>query len=250
MTTSGAGQEHEPPVLLTAEWEVTLIKRAHAGDRGALHELVMAHQSHVRKAAWCAIQHAGVARNIDVEDLIQYCILRLLDGYAIKFDPSRARFSTFIRPWLRHWLSLAIGNERRHAGGANDHDTSVRSLDEPLAGDGGDDMDLCLQDVLPDQGIPLDELVEQSLLADDIEAVLGMPPPKGRKRGLLTTREADALRCRFGLDGTRKGRTLSEVGDLLGVTDKRVLQLEQRGLQKLRWSPVARARLADYASAS
>ena len=52
----------------------------------------------------------------------------------------------------------------------------------------------------------------------------------------LPERERQIIEWRFGLDvdGTDKGRTLEEVGQLLGVTRERIRQIESKALKKLR----------------
>jgi DNA-directed RNA polymerase sigma subunit (sigma70/sigma32) len=162
----------------------------------------------------------------------------------MKFDPARGtRFGTFITPWLRHWLARAIESERRQVGGEDAYDTSVRSLDAPLP---GDDTDLCLQDVVRDLGTPVEDVVVAIGMKEDVEAALGMTRTKHSKRRILTPREETALRCLFGLDGTGEPRTLRQVGPMLGITYKRVFQLQKSGLTKLRQSEAVRTRLGEY----
>ena len=49
----------------------------------------------------------------------------------------------------------------------------------------------------------------------------------------LSEREAMVMSMYYGLE-KRKARTLSEIGDYLGLTRERVRQLRERGLRKLR----------------
>jgi RNA polymerase primary sigma factor len=51
--------------------------------------------------------------------------------------------------------------------------------------------------------------------------------------GTLLPKEADILRLRFGLDDD-DGRTLEEIGQILGVTRERIRQIEAKALRKLR----------------
>jgi Sigma-70, region 4 len=50
----------------------------------------------------------------------------------------------------------------------------------------------------------------------------------------LTDREAAVIELRFGLDGQSGGRTLEEVGIVLGVTRERIRQIEEKALLELR----------------
>jgi len=57
--------------------------------------------------------------------------------------------------------------------------------------------------------------------------------------GQLTEVERQVIRARFALDQTSvdgrvKGKTLEEVGELIGVTKERVRQIQNKALEKLR----------------
>jgi RNA polymerase primary sigma factor len=60
----------------------------------------------------------------------------------------------------------------------------------------------------------------------------------------LPEREAHILRLRFGLD-TDRPQTLSEIGELYGLSRERIRQLETLALKKLRGSK-PKALLADF----
>jgi RNA polymerase primary sigma factor len=64
----------------------------------------------------------------------------------------------------------------------------------------------------------------------------------------LPEREAHILRLRFGLD-TDRPQTLSEIGDLYGLSRERIRQLETLALKKLRGS-IPKALLADFVDAA
>lgn len=63
-------------------------------------------------------------------------------------------------------------------------------------------------------------------------------------RGILSEREADVLRMRYGFERDHD-MTLEEIGDEFGLTAQRVHQIEQKALEKLRKSPRAKM-LRDY----
>jgi RNA polymerase primary sigma factor len=58
---------------------------------------------------------------------------------------------------------------------------------------------------------------------DDLEAALAALP----------SRDAKVIRLYFGLDDG-KGRTLEEIGQMMGVTRERIRQLRDRALRQLR----------------
>jgi RNA polymerase primary sigma factor len=61
----------------------------------------------------------------------------------------------------------------------------------------------------------------------------------------LRVRERLVLRLRFGLDGGNE-RTLSEVGEVLGVSRERIRQIEVGALKKLRQIVRLRSGLVEY----
>ncbi len=61
---------------------------------------------------------------------------------------------------------------------------------------------------------------------------------------VLTSRERQVLRMRFGLDDGRP-RTLEEVGNVVGVTRERIRQIERKAFEKLR-DPRISEKLAGY----
>ena len=89
--------------------------------------------------------------------------------------------------------------------------------------------------LLPDEGaVEPGEVAAAGALRDQVERALGV----------LGERERRVLALRFGLAGER-GRTLEEVGQLLGVTRERVRQIEAQALRKLR-HPRHSAPLREY----
>ena len=63
---------------------------------------------------------------------------------------------------------------------------------------------------------------------------------------LLSPREQQIVRMRYGLNETGKEYTLKEVGEVFKVTRERIRQIEERALQKLR-SPYRSNKLRDFA---
>jgi RNA polymerase primary sigma factor len=84
----------------------------------------------------------------------------------------------------------------------------------------------------PESGTPLDRLPTPGLGHEEVAA---QREAQGRvldRLGRLEAREATVVRLRFGL-GVDRPRTLSEVGEQLGLTRERIRQLEKRALAAL-----------------
>jgi RNA polymerase primary sigma factor len=106
------------------------------------------------------------------------------------------------------------------------------SLDTPV----GDEQDTHLADFVEDENaVDLESSAERMLLRDRVQQVLDS----------LSGRERRVLELRYGLDGA-PDRTLSEIGDALGVTRERIRQIEAKALRKLR-HPSRSKKLRAYA---
>jgi len=106
------------------------------------------------------------------------------------------------------------------------------SLESPV----GEEEDSHLCDFVPDdENCSPPEAATHSVLRDRIEEVLS----------LLTDRERDVLKMRFGLDHDGCPHTLEEVGRHFRVTRERIRQIEAKALKKLR-SPTRSRRLREY----
>jgi RNA polymerase primary sigma factor len=94
------------------------------------------------------------------------------------------------------------------------------SLDTPI----GDEQDTQLADFIEDENaVRLEDSAERTLLRDQVQTVLDS----------LSGRERRVIELRYGLDGA-PDRTLTEIGDALGVTRERIRQIEAKALRKLR----------------
>jgi RNA polymerase primary sigma factor len=114
----------------------------------------------------------------------------------------------------------------------------VAMLPQPMSLDSphGDEQDIQLADFIQDENaVNLEDSAQRMLLRDQVETVLDS----------LNGRERRVIEMRFGLDGARD-RTLSEIGDALGVTRERIRQIEAKALRKLR-HPSRSKKLRFYA---
>lgn len=79
-----------------------------------------------------------------------------------------------------------------------------------------------------------EEHVMQSSMKEDIDAVLST----------LTDKEAEVLRCRFGLNG-KESMSLKEIGDVFSLTKERIRQIEKKAILRLQ-HPSRMNRLEAY----
>jgi RNA polymerase primary sigma factor len=106
------------------------------------------------------------------------------------------------------------------------------SLETPL---GNEDSSGTLGDLIADRTVRTPhDLAAHSMLARHMDDAMQV----------LSPRERQVLRLRYGLDGGRE-HTLGEIADQLGVTSERVRQIESAALSKLR-HPKLKNKLREY----
>ncbi len=246
--------------LLTPEEEKELAIKAKEGDKEALKKLI---EGNLRFVVNVAKNFMGWG--VPLTDLIAAGNLGLIEA-AKRFDPEReVKFISYAVWWIRQAImqtifqqtgavripvkeSLFISKVRETYEKlkekldreptpeeiAKEVDASVKkvknalqvvrmpySLDMPLGQEGED---LTLLDILSKKGT---EDVEKNLIEESLHKQLNS------MLNILDEREKAIIEHRFGLNG-EEPKTLTEVGDLLGISRERVRQIEQRALKKLR----------------
>ncbi len=94
------------------------------------------------------------------------------------------------------------------------------SLDSPLR---GDHENISVGDFIEDSQYEYPENAAiMSSMQEDIDEVLST----------LTPKEADVIRFRFGLDGSRS-MSLKEIGDVFNLTKERIRQIEKKAIRRL-----------------
>ncbi len=259
--------------LLSPEEEKELAIRAKKGDKEALKKLV---EGNLRFVVNVAKNFMGWG--VPLTDLIAAGNLGLIEA-AKRFDPDKeVKFISYAVWWIRQAIMQTIfqqtgavripvkeslfiskvketyerlkeelGREPTLEEIAKEVGASVKkvknalqvvrmpySLDMPLGQEGED---LTLLDVLSKKGTEdvEKEIVEESL-KKELTSLLSA----------LDDRERAIIEHRFGLNG-EEPKTLTEVGDLLGISRERVRQIEQRALKKLRVLAMKR-HLKDFLS--
>jgi len=246
--------------LLTHREEISLSRRARAGDQRARKKLV---ERNLRLVVSVAKRYRGMS--LPFEDLIQEGNLGLLRA-ADKFDPERGhRFSTYATWWIRQSIGRAVADKGRtirvpvHAGekmrktmrtsnqlsaelgreptdeevaerlgwkveqvlDVNDAMTEATSLNGPLSSG--------------EEGSELGEFVEDERASDTAGEVMRQMERASFREAIerLPERHRYVLIRRYGLD-ERKPATLAEVGREFKVCRKRIRQLQREAEQMLK----------------
>jgi RNA polymerase primary sigma factor len=245
--------------LLTPAEEIELAARIKKGDKQAREQMIKANLRLVVKIA-----HDYEGFGVPLLDLISEGNIGLMKAVE-RFDPTKgAKLSTYGSWWIKQSIKRALANQSKtirlpvhmvykiskmnlaarrlqEVFGREPTDEELAeelsiktsrvaqmrmasarpaSLDAPL----GDEEAGKLSDVVPDESSenPCEKFEEK--------AATGMLQELVKT---LSSREANILRARYGLDG-RPGKTLEEVGEDLGVTRERTRQIQNGALKKLR----------------
>jgi len=255
--------------LLKAEEEVDLAQRIEKGSVSAKKKLT---ESNLRLVVSIAKRYVG--RGLTLLDLIQEGNQGLIRAVE-KYDWRRGyKFSTYATWWIRQAITRAIADQARTirvpvhmVETINKLVRTSRKLMQDLGRDPtpeeiakemiipvskvrevlkisqsttsleapvGSEEDSLLGDFIADSAPSPIETASKQLLKENIREVLGT----------LSSREANVLIYRFGLEGGRP-MTLEEVGKKFGVTRERIRQIEAKALRKLK-HPSRRIKLQDY----
>ena len=246
--------------LLSREEETLCARKARAGDREARRRLINANLRFV-----VAIAKRYQRRGVPIEDLISEGNIGLMNAIE-RFDADKGyHFISYAVWWIRQRILRAVGDgprmiklpfhranelaqirkycrERHLEHGSEPGIAEIAkhlgleekrvadllrlsgemiSLEEPV--DPTHD-DAVLRDFLEDPRYPsLDEITMGASMRSDIDRLLAN----------LSRKEAEIIRCRFGLGG-RKPHSLKEVGGKYRLTKERIRQIEKRAMNKLR----------------
>lgn len=256
--------------LLNADEEVSLALRIKDGDQEAKQELA---EANLRLVVSIAKRYVG--RGMQFLDLIQEGNMGLMKAVE-KFDHEKGfKFSTYATWWIRQAITRAIADQARTIRIPVHMVETINKLiriqrqllqdlgREPTPEEIGAEMDLPAEKVreilkIAQEPVSLETPIgeeDDSHLGDFIEDQDATSPAEHAAYELLkeqlesvldilTDREENVLRLRFGLDDGRT-RTLEEVGKVFGVTRERIRQIEAKALRKLR-HPSRSKQLRDF----
>lgn len=187
-------QEISREPLNSAEEEIELSKKIHAGDRAALEKLVRAN---LRFVVTVANQYKD--QGLSLPDLINEGNVGLIRA-AEKFDETRGfKFISYAVWWIRERIIHALAEEQRQ---------NSRQLSGELPS--------------PDNLIAPSGLTGETISAETNQAL-----------GLLGERERLIIERTFGINGQPE-MTLEEIGERMGLSRQRVRQIREKSIRKLR----------------
>jgi RNA polymerase primary sigma factor len=246
--------------LLTPEEEIRLAGRIKRGDKAARERMITAN---LRLVVRLASDYANLG--LPLLDLVSEGNIGLMKAVE-RFDPQKGgKLSTYAAWWIKQSIKRALANQGKtirvpvhqiekiakirrlierltvefgreptdeeladevglsapQISALKSSGIQPTSLDAPI---GKDDGETLFGDMISDESAedPLEYLEEK-----DARVMLG-----GVLK-VLTARERDIIKLRYGLGGGRE-RTLEEIGTKLGITRERIRQIQMGALKKMR----------------
>ncbi len=245
--------------LLSAEKEVELAKRIRKGDEEALKTLINANLRFV-----VSVSKQYQNQGLSLPDLINEGNLGLIKA-AQRFDETRGfKFISYAVWWIRQSILQALAEQARivrlplnKIGSINKINKAFNQLEqqyqrEPTVDEVADLMESrpeIIEDAMNFSNIhvSMDAPLKDEEANDMYDVMLNEDSPSPdselissslrqeieRSLATLGDREAEILRCYFGLKGYQP-HTLEEIGDEFGLTRERVRQIKEKAIKKLK----------------
>ncbi len=199
---------------LTREEEKELAEKIKNGDKEALDKLVTANLKYVvrvaKRYAWS---------NIPIYDLIAEGNIGLMRA-AKKFDPSvGTKFITYADRWIRQSITEYV---------------SKYNIDKEMCG---------LDEYVFEENCG-EEFIDTSF-EDTINKTQSRDNAIKELMSCLDKREYDILTSYFGLNDTKQ-LTLDEIGNNMGLTQERVRQIKDKGIEKLQYKAMSNNSYAEF----
>jgi RNA polymerase primary sigma factor len=253
-------QDVSKEAMITAEEEVALAQRIHAGDAEALNKLVRANLRFVISVAK-QYQNTGLT----LEDLINEGNLGLIEA-AKRYDHTKGfKFISYAVWWIRQSILKAAADNSRTIRLPHNRLGEIQKINKatiefeqknerlPTSNELGDMVDMEAEKVENSWMMSRKQIsVDAPMLNDDdnnsLISILENTETKSPNHALMHESlvmeierslqylkgiEAEVIRAFFGLDG-RKEMTLEEIGISYGLTRERIRQIKERGLRRLR----------------
>lgn len=260
-------------IKITNEEEIKLIIRAKNGDVSARNLIIEHNLSLIKKIA----QKSIVASNLSENDLIQEGIFGLITAIE-KFNPKLGfKFATYALWWVKQAMYKAISTQSyaynipvyiqetlsRYRKTKQDLeqikqkevtkkevaakmnlteekiDTFLNIFNHALSIESGvkltQNKELTLAEILEDEKQNVEKNIIDIELKNDIKLALDN----------LKEKEKSVIILRFGLEDNQR-KTLEEIGNSFGVTKECVRQIQNRALNKIAMSDIAKKSLINY----
>ncbi|TJY32490.1 sigma-70 family RNA polymerase sigma factor [Pontimicrobium aquaticum] len=245
--------------LITADEEVELAQKIHAGDQEALDKLTTANLRFV-----VSVSKQYQNQGLSLPDLINEGNAGLVKA-AKRFDETRGfKFISYAVWWIRQAILQALAEQSRivrlplnKIGSINKINKAYSHLEQtheraPSAEEIANSLELSVSSVKQSMKIsgrhvsmdsPLKE-GETSTLYDVVKSEESPKPDADLMRNSLTIeinraldtlseKEAVVLRHYYGID-QKQPMSLQEIGDSFGLTRERVRQIKEKGIRRLR----------------
>jgi len=197
------------PSPLSAEEERQCVEKCLAGDLEARNKLI---EHNLRLVAHIVKKY--YSKTSDQDDLISIGTIGLIKGVSTYRPDKGVRLATYASRCVENEILMHFRSLKKTAGDV--------SLSDPIDFD-GDGNSLSFMDII----------AEDMDLLEDITHEDTCIRLRGYVDTVLTRREADIIRLRYGLEGDAP-KTQRETADICGISRSYVSRIEKKALEKLR----------------